>query len=180
MRRSGTALMTAILVISTAGPVAAKLYKYRDNAGNLHVVDAYEKVPREYQNQVSPDGEKTRRNEYRIQQSEPLATDSGLQSSPTTQAPPSSRERCQQDAVQLRQKIGALEKQADQWTRDELMRNCPAESRTDDNDCIVVAPAGEMKAMVNSMLVETEKKNPHRKTIETEQLRLKKLEASCR
>lgn len=44
----------AVLLLCVAAPASAKLYRYTDKAGNVHIVDNPHKVPPEFQNQLAP------------------------------------------------------------------------------------------------------------------------------
>ncbi len=178
-------VLTLIAGMVTAGPVAAKVYKYQDKWGMTHIVDSPAKVPPEYKDQIE---EKSGGGSgYRLQQaSEPLVAPATAPVGSRTGAPEASsaveakRKRCDREIAEQNARIRDLKAKADQWVNEELTRSCGSSSKTEDGGCYYISARGGMKDMLTGLRAEVEARNPYRAQVADEELRLKKIEGNCR
>lgn len=177
-------LAAALIAGSAVRPAFAKIYKYRDRWGMTHVVDALSKVPPEYQNQVKVEEDAAPQPGFQLQQTSPPIVPGPKAGAAgpggDAAALEAKRKRCERSTTEQTAKIAALRKKADEWIEEELQRNCGEASKTSDGGCYYISGRGGMREMLENLKREAEAKNPYRKQVKDEELRLKKIEGECR
>lgn len=191
----GCAAFAAVLLLS-ASPAAAKLYRYTDNAGRLHVVDNPRKVPPMYHDQLAPEDRpdpETGAVQGGGDSGSSLPTTNTIQApasateeSPTSDPRQSLRERnrdsCLVEIQQLKDRKAALDARYQAWASVERDKGAVNNKGT-----VITCSSGDAKACIESnRKIRLEKEmallesSPFISDYRTIEAKAKQLERRCR
>lgn len=192
-------VLGVVLLLGSAAQSWAKLYKYTDKSGNVHIVDSPMKIPPQYHDQLAPED---RPDPETGEVPDTGSSDNSLPTYKSISSPPPSagsdpaptseerreslrerkRDNCQQELERLLQRIKSLDARYEKWAAEERKKG-----KIGDEPNWISCSSGDGRACLENnrkMREEREEKllksSPYYSEFRTLEAKQKQLERRCR
>lgn len=191
-------VLALVAVLAAPGSAQAKLYKYTDKAGNVHIVDSPMKVPPQYHDQLAPEDRPNPRTGERPDTGKPERSLPAFKSiksqsrAPAGDEPESTdsreslrerrRDNCQLQLERLKERLDDVQERYEKWAVAERKKG-----KIGDESKWISCSSGDARACIENnrkMRAEREEKlmrsSPYYSEFRTLEAKAKQLKRTCR
>lgn len=193
-------VLALVALLGPAAPAQAKLYKYTDKAGNVHIVDSPMKVPPQYHDQLAPEDRPDPRTGERPDTGKPERSLPAFKSIKSQPRAPSRaddadggedrreslrerrRDNCQLQLERLQERLDDVQKRYEKWAAVERKKG-----KIGDESKWISCSSGDARACIENnrkMRAKREEKlmrsSPYYSEFRTLETKAKQLKRTCR